>query len=151
MSKPNGSFLSHDAAPLARRATGLVVRQGASREELRTFQEMHRQALSVRVEKLIAAVAIYSVADLAKLTEHIGLDLILHAQHTMGRAEATLNPEYLVKFQAFAERSLGQGAHDVLEIQALAKENVIDIIADSPNFRELPPEHKSWLRRIFGG
>jgi len=53
------------------------------------------------------------------------------------------------KFRAFSERSLGQGAHDILELQALAGENVRDIVVDSPNFRELPPEKQSRIRQIL--
>lgn len=151
MAKPPEPIPYGTPAPLVRRGSGLAPRAGATREERRTHEELHRQTLAVRVEKIIVSLAAYSVADLAKVVDRIGLDLVQHSLGTMSLAKATLDDEYLAKYREFASHSLGLGLHDLIEIQALAKENVLDIIADSPNFRELPPEHKSWIRRLFGG
>jgi hypothetical protein len=150
-----GAFLSKDprldvTTAGERSITQVRLRQGPTREERRTEEELHRQLLATRVEKAIITIAALSIADIAKIIECIGLDLMQHAQETMAEAEGSLNTEFLRKFRAFADRSLGQGAHDILEIQALAKENVMDIIVDSPNFRELPPEKRSLIQRLFG-
>lgn len=147
---PKQEFLAEAPQPLVRRSQGLTARHGASREELRTIQEMHRQSLAVRAERVIIAIAAHSVADLAKLMEHTGLDLIQHAQATMDVARTTLRPEYLEKFTVFADRVLGQVAHDLLEIQALARENALEILVDTPSFKDLPEEKRSFLRRLLG-
>jgi hypothetical protein len=125
-------------------------RDSMTREERKTVDEMHRQELTLRAEKALIFLAGISVADIARLIEQIGLNLMQDSQRTLTEAEDTLNAEFLRKFRAFQDRSLAQGAHDILEIQALAKENIMDIVVDSPNFRQLPPEKRSLISRLFG-
>ena len=93
-----------DLAPYRRRSTDISLRQGASREEQRTFQELHRQSLAVRVEKAIIAVGAMSLGDLQNVIEQIGLDVMQHSQDRRAEAEATLNPEFFSKFRAWLRK-----------------------------------------------